>query len=250
MIELNLISARKINLLKKSAIIRHSLNSGITLVEVIIAAAFSFLVIGGAAFGMMTMMQRNSTLETRSMRRMDLERAINYIANDIRSANGVTTVCSSKSGTCVLSLTIPSANVDYLIKSPDPSDPSNPWSGPYIINRSKTNASVLVDGIDTPDANTLTKIQTSCGTTTTKTTTTTTNNQDTTTTTTTTTTTFSGANGFYACIKQTTIDTTTTTTTTATVDLYLYGKSDPTLTPPNLAVNTTVSTLKLTQQKP
>lgn len=211
---------------KENHLIPNYLNSGITLVELIIAVAFSGLVISGTAFGITTMMQRNAILEARSQRRADLDRALNYIADEIKSANDVQIVkpisIFPESGTGVLFLTIPLPS-----KTPGPSQrvyfirPStSTWGGPNTINRYKGTISnpvtvtggdnELVDGIVAPSSDELTKIKKECAT-----------NGGV----------FEGTNGFYACINE----------TTNTVDLYLYGKlqEDPTLE--NLALTTRVS---------
>lgn len=217
----NLTPKKKTDFLKKSGkIICRSTSSGITLVEVLIAAFLSVFVIGGAAFGLMTMMQRNARLEDRSQTRMNLSRALNYIADEIKRANKVEIVRSGSSlpgsGTGVLLLTIPNEsaanrNRVYFIRSLESYDKDKRvwWRGPNTINRYKGTVSnpvtaipangddVLVDGITAPDATELARIQGLCDTG------------------------LQGADGFYACINE----------ATNTADLYLYGriKDDPTL---------------------
>jgi type II secretory pathway pseudopilin PulG len=232
MIELNLSRKRKIGLLQKNVVIRNYPNSGITLVEVLIASLFSVFVIAGGAFGLTAMMQRNAIIEARSQRRMDLDRAINYIADEIKSTNDVQAVALDSTfpgdGTGVLLLSIPGSGTNpqrrvYFIR---PS--TDTWFGPNTINRYEgtitnpvtgipLNADrVLVDGITTPNSTELMRIQRLC--------------------TNTTGAVFRGTGGFYACINA----------ATDTVDLYLYGRlediagslKDPTLE--NLAVTTRV----------
>ena len=193
------------------------------------AIALSVFVIGGGAFGVMAMMERNAILEVRSQRRMDLDRAINYIADDIKSANSVEVVKRGstfpRGAAGVLYLTIPGGTDApqrvYFIR---PSTAT--WSGPNTINRftgtvanpgNVTGGDVLVDGIIAPDNDELARIQQLCV-----------NDGGN----------FQGTSGFYACINE----------TTDTVGLYLYGrlqysagqlKNDPTLD--NLALTTRVS---------
>ena len=64
-------------------------SSGMTLIEVLLASSFSFLVVGGATYGLMEMMDNNMKHEARSQRRAELDRAINFIAKDIREANTI-----------------------------------------------------------------------------------------------------------------------------------------------------------------
>lgn len=236
MSKINIIYKRKIALQKKSILTRNSLNCGFTLVELLIAGALSFVVLGGATFGITEMIRRNDILQQRSQQRTELDRAINYIADEIKQANDVQIVQSGStfpgSGTGVLWLTIPTDTANpqrvYFIR---PS--TDNWVKPYTINRSSGTISnpatvtsgdnVLVDGITKPSDTQLAGIQELCDT-----------NGDKKTD-------LQGDNGFYACINE----------TTNTVNLYLYGrlqrsgyvtgnqKDDPTLE--NLAVTTTVS---------
>ena len=76
------------------SVIKHrtDASSGMTLVEVLLASSFSFLVVGGATYGLMEMMDNNMKHETRSQRRAELDRAINFIAKDIRGANTIEAV--------------------------------------------------------------------------------------------------------------------------------------------------------------
>ena len=87
-------------------------SSGMTLVEVLLASSFSFLVIGGATYGLMEMMDNNTKHETRSQRRAELDRAINFIAKNIRGANTIETVPSSA--------TLPGSNSVGLFKLTHP----------------------------------------------------------------------------------------------------------------------------------
>ena len=87
-------------------------SSGMTLVEVLLASAFSFLVVGGATYGLMEMMDNNMKHETRSQRRAELDRAINFIAKDIRGANTIEAVPSGS--------TLPSRNSIGLFKLTHP----------------------------------------------------------------------------------------------------------------------------------
>lgn len=234
--QFNYIRKNKLNFLKTSGkIIGHSRSSGITLVEMLLAAAFSGFVISGATFGVVKMMERNVALQDRSQTRVNLDRALNYIADDIKLASDVEIVQSGSSfpgsGTGVLLLTTPDTdkenddpdipNINGTVCSPystcdaphqvvyfiRPS--TSTWREPNTINRdTRENYNnpviggevdgdlALIDGITEPDSSELERIQGECDI-----------DENGTTD-------LEGANGFYACIDE----------DTNSVELYLYGE--------------------------
>jgi prepilin-type N-terminal cleavage/methylation domain-containing protein len=182
--------------------------AGLTLVELLIAIALSSVVVSAAGFGLVTMMESNKDLETKTVRRIELNRAIEYISEDIRMANRIeaipvgSTLPSGATG--IFMLTLPDDNPDDTVLTPTNivyfiKASTTTWLPPYTIYRAKndysggvsivdltaTGVSELVDAIAAPTASPTC----SSGT-------------------------LAGANGFYACIGS----------DNRTVDLYLYGK--------------------------
>ena len=182
---------------------------GFALVEQLLATFFSVIVMGGAGFGLVSMMKVDAQSGNKTLRRVELNRAIDYISEDIRVANNISSVDGSSSlpgsGTGVLFLTIPtdidgdpSNDPDEIVYFARPS--TSTWIGPNTINRADGNYpnpvtvsssdNVLVDGLIAPAAADLPSCSSSTG--------------------------LQGNNGFYACISD----------DHRTVDLYLYGKLD------------------------
>ena len=85
-----------------------SSTTGFTLVELLLATFMTAFVIGGAGFGLVTMMRLNADNQAKNLRRSELNRAIEYISQDIRMANNISSVASNSvfpgSGTGVLLL--------------------------------------------------------------------------------------------------------------------------------------------------
>ena len=162
-------------------------SSGFTLIELLAAISLTTIVVGAAGFGVVTIMNANAKSESKTQRRVELNRALDYIAEDIRRASDVSSVSSSSSfygsGTGVLSLNIPyKPNLEYYVR-----ESTSTWIGPNTINRrhsDSSNDNALVDAITEPTS----EPTCSDGT-------------------------LEGANGFYACIIN-----------DRTVELYLYGK--------------------------
>jgi hypothetical protein len=183
-------------------------SGGFTLAELLIAAFLGVIVISAFGFGLVAIMTADADSETKTERRIELNRAIDYISEEIRMANSIDRVENSSifpgSGKGVLLLNIPSDNANpnrvYFIRSSTPT-----WIGPNTINRASgtyqnpvtistpQEALVLVDGIIAPQTSDLPFCSTG----------------------------LQGANGFYACISS----------DRRIVEIYLYGRlknsSDP-----------------------
>lgn len=176
-------------------------SGGFTLAELLIAALLGAIVISAFGFGLVTIMTADKDSETKTERRIELNRAIDYISEEIRMANNIDRVQNGSifpgAGVGVLLLNIPSDKLNpnrvYFVRSSTPT-----WIGPNTINRaqgtynnpvsifSSQEAPVLVDGLIAPQTSALPSCSTG----------------------------LKGANGFYACISS----------DRRIVDLYLYGK--------------------------
>ncbi len=186
---------------------------GFTLVELLIASFIGGLVIAGAGFGLVNIVTANEISEAKTQRRLELNRAIEFLSEEIRMSNKISSASGGTfpgSGTGVLLLDIAddpddtNPNRVYFIRSSTPT-----WIDNYTINRASSDYSssisvsspsdkVLVDALDAPSnidpsSTEVTDITADCtgvsGT-------------------------FLGANGFYACLYS----------DNRTVDLYMYGR--------------------------
>lgn len=120
-------------------------SAGFTLIELLVAASITTIVVSSAGTGLVAIMQNNSKAEAENLRRMELNRALDFISDEVRTAKTVAKDASanlstvapgfnSSNRTPVLTLEIPgvSQRVIYYIASP----PSNSvWSGPKVLYR-------------------------------------------------------------------------------------------------------------------
>ncbi|TAF11215.1 MAG: prepilin-type N-terminal cleavage/methylation domain-containing protein [Nostocales cyanobacterium] len=212
-------------------------NTGFTLVELLVAAVIMSIVVTLAGTGFVAILQQNRKAEFESRRRADLNRTLDYIANDIRTATKIEAGASGE----VMKLTISelqqyisptTAKVYYEFKKPyfisySIANSSGVWTDSISdsnlrsksINRIKTlnttppptpTPDFLVDGIRDPRPNpTSTPTPPSCPSGSTR----------------------RGADGFYTCIY----------TGGTKADVYLYGKLSNTDSR-TLEVKTTVFT--------
>jgi len=133
--------------------------AGFTLIELLVAMTSSTIVLGVAVFGLVTILDKNNKAEVETLRRTNLNRALDFIADDIRMANKVSSYTIPGGGTGVLLIDIPSGgdatdlnpNRLYFVRAS-----TNSWIAPQTINRatgsysSSTTVSgdnVLVDAI-------------------------------------------------------------------------------------------------------
>ncbi|MGK7937292.1 MAG: type II secretion system protein J [Xenococcaceae cyanobacterium] len=130
-------------------------SAGFTLIELIIASFISVIVIGAAGFGLMAMLRGNKTASIEADRRTEINRALEFISDEIRRAETIDTDPTpaftnakddssysfdpedSSSGKNnaqpILALNIPgvTAPVLYYISPPE----STAWQGPRVIYR-------------------------------------------------------------------------------------------------------------------
>lgn len=183
----------KNSFLLKFLIKRSSLPKGFTLTELLIAVILAGIVVAAATGGLVTLLNFNRESELDTQRRIELNRALEYIADEIRMASEVESVTVQYlSGQTApgLKLRIPSDTTQpYRIYVVRPN--TGTWITPNTINRATgtyttspynvTGGNIaLIDGITTPSS------PPSCP----------------------------GTNGFYACVGS----------DARTVDLYLYGR--------------------------
>ncbi len=64
-------------------------NAGFTLIELLVAMAITTIVVSIAGFGLVTITSANTKAETETQRRVDLNRALDFISNEVRIATQV-----------------------------------------------------------------------------------------------------------------------------------------------------------------
>jgi type II secretory pathway pseudopilin PulG len=107
--------------------------TGFTLIEVMIAALASVIVSGIAIGGVITFQQMNQRLEAKLNQEEEMQRALRYIAADIRSGRGVRPNPPSLTGyDGLLEIIQPSGVVIGYYTTPKG---GRVWSGPRIIHR-------------------------------------------------------------------------------------------------------------------
>lgn len=119
-------------------------SAGFTLIELLVAVSITSIVVSLTGSGLVTIMQNNSKAEVETLRRTELNRSLDFIADEVRQAKSIATNASapatlalapgfdSTGKTPVLILTIPnvSQRVIYYTASP-----ASFWSGPKVIHR-------------------------------------------------------------------------------------------------------------------
>lgn len=121
-----------------------SSSAGFTLIELLVAASITSIVVSVAGSGVVAMLQSSNKAQSENLRRVELNRALDFINEEVRMAKSIATDASANlttvapdfksSGTPVLTLQIPdvSQRVIYYIKD---KDASSPWVGPKVIYR-------------------------------------------------------------------------------------------------------------------
>jgi prepilin-type N-terminal cleavage/methylation domain-containing protein len=66
-----------------------NLSAGFTLIELLVAMSLTVFVVGLGGFGLVAIMKNNSKAETRIQRRAELNRALDFIADEVRMASRV-----------------------------------------------------------------------------------------------------------------------------------------------------------------
>ncbi|BFM39143.1 type II secretion system protein [Synechocystis sp. LKSZ1] len=118
-----------------------SSTNGFTLIELIIASVMSVFVLSVAGFGLLFALREQAVTSASGDLQYNLNRAVDFIAEEVKQASAVTTTATLPSGcvgtgtnTVVLGLTIPpdtTTNVIYYTKTP----PNSTWLGPSSIYR-------------------------------------------------------------------------------------------------------------------
>jgi type II secretory pathway pseudopilin PulG len=166
---------------------------GFTLVELLLASVMSIFVVGSAGYGLVAILGANSTTEAKTQRQVELNRALEFISEDVKMSNKV----ESSGG---LKLTIPPSATNITYSTASSSSVGSIWIKNYVV---KKDSDVLVDALVVPSASDITQMTNAC----------------------------SGTDkafvntgqGFYACIYDS--DTATAGIQGRRVDLYLYGKT-------------------------
>ncbi len=129
--------------------------AGFTLIELLVAMAISTIVIGVAGFGLITILDRNNKAEAETLRRTNLNRALDFIADEVRESESVSTTLPA----AWTSWTVPTGytGVLFLTKPGTPtqvayytrSSSGVVWQGPQVIYRKNgsDDPQALVDGV-------------------------------------------------------------------------------------------------------
>lgn len=116
--------------------------AGFTLIELLVAASITTIVVTLAGSGVVAMLQSSNKAQSENLRRVELNRALDFINEEVRMAKSIATDASANlttvapdfksSGTPILTLEIPgvSERVIYYLE-----DASSPWLGPKVIYR-------------------------------------------------------------------------------------------------------------------
>lgn len=120
-------------------------SAGFTLIELLVAMSITIIVVTLAGSGLIAIMQNNIKAESETLRRVELNRALDFISDEIRTSKNITTNASTNLSTVapgfnptgktpVLTLEIPgvSQRVIYYTESPATTDV---WLGPKVIYR-------------------------------------------------------------------------------------------------------------------
>jgi prepilin-type N-terminal cleavage/methylation domain-containing protein len=123
------------------------LSRGFTLIELMIAVFISALIIAGASFILINTLEQNSKAQQASSNRIYLNRALNFMADEVRRARSINLasvptaaipvspiIDPAVTPQAVLVLDIPglSESVVYHLAKPHS---SQPWTGPRVIYR-------------------------------------------------------------------------------------------------------------------
>lgn len=123
----------------------HKLSAGFTLTELLIAASITSIVVGGAGWGIVNIVGANQTASAQTESRMELNRALDFMAEEVRQAstvNNVSAPVASKpsssiamTGTVqsILVLQIPGVAEPVVYHILEPKDSA--WLGPRVLYR-------------------------------------------------------------------------------------------------------------------
>ncbi len=173
----------------------HNSPLGFTLIELLVATVMSTIVIGGAGYGLVSILEVNQSEQSKTQRQLELNRAMEFISEEVKMSSNVTASSNN------LVLTIPSSASAVTYSTDSSSSAGSIWLNNFIVNRKEgTNPNaVLVDALVVPSTSEINPIKTAC---------------------TTASATFipndiTTGKGFYACIYS----------DNRRVDLYMYGKT-------------------------
>lgn len=132
-------------------------SSGFTLVELLVAIAITGIVITASGFGLVNILQANKRAEAQTERRIDLNRALDFIADDIREAQSVSktkpsewTLSPSTDYTPIFYIKKPNSFPKPIVAYYTRSASGVEWRGPLVIYRSDdadSGGSALIDAI-------------------------------------------------------------------------------------------------------
>lgn len=120
-------------------------SSGLTLTKLLAAIAITGVVVTGAGIGLNTILEGNVEEEEETLRRQETNRALNFIADEVKMAKAVSEDESAvpedsdlslddEDAEKVLVLDIPDFDDSIVYWVGDPSG-SEPWQGPHVIYR-------------------------------------------------------------------------------------------------------------------
>jgi type II secretory pathway pseudopilin PulG len=101
--------------------------TGFTLIEVMVAALASVIVSGIAIGGIVTLQQMNQRLEAKLSQEEEMQRALRYIASDIRTGQAIRTNPGE-----LFRIIQPGGGIVIYYTTPKG---SSPWSGPRVVYR-------------------------------------------------------------------------------------------------------------------
>ena len=129
-------------------LIQQQSNDGFTLLELLVAIALSSIVVTIAGFGLITMMQASAKADGETSTRLELNRALEYIANDVR---GSQTIAPVSNGIELTKLKPDGTTTDTYTYTYNGSS-SEPLVKPGIVTRSYNggSASLLVGDLQAP----------------------------------------------------------------------------------------------------
>ncbi len=121
-------------------------SAGFTLVELLVAASITTIVVGVAGYGLVSIMGANRTASAETDRRMELNRSLDFIAEEVRQATAINRIAAPaisqpssstvEAGTVqsLLVLDIPGVDQPVVYHIAQPKSGSV-WGGPRVIYR-------------------------------------------------------------------------------------------------------------------
>jgi type II secretory pathway pseudopilin PulG len=115
--------------------ITHALrHSGFTLVELMVAATASLIVIGVTISSIVTLQQMNQALEDRLAQEADIQRSLHFMASDVQEGKSIEAGATERTNYLALFRIIrpDKSTVEYYAAA---KGDRHPWAGPQIIFR-------------------------------------------------------------------------------------------------------------------